>query len=391
MAKQFNPRKVLTLISNRFLAEFFRRRSELQEIPWAELAEEDMQIVYDAWQALPEDKRREVQVILQDIHELSDPRGLNVLAEEIQWRCPERMAEFAAIEGRSDKAMWVYLNVPAAFNEAAMFSRADALATGRYWVKRNSLPKNSISVTAPMKASLAQALTGYYGPTQGRGQWCHVEHFQRANGNDYFFAYLDDYPDKHEVFEDGGRFRVRAERGAFDNVFVFCPNDGTLELYAHGGQKVYTPLQALFCQEVLGITVDPAQPALPAYQLDRLTAADLSLHTAPEDRIAEVRIRRLRLEVIDAPRRRVILEADPKGHRNDIYQMIERYLNAENLPMTRVRVTLATFKLTFMSDGGRPKTLTFDVSLPSSCDLKSKPDEMRVIGERCLKRWGIAL
>jgi hypothetical protein len=38
---------------------------------------------------------------------------------------------------------------------------------------------------------------------------------------------------------------------------------------------------------------------------------------------------------------------------------------------------------------GRAKGLTFNVGL-HSCDLKSKPDEMRAIGERCLKLWKVA-
>lgn len=391
MAKQFNPRKVLTLVSNSLLSEFFNRRKELQEVPWQGLAETDIEPVFQAWQKLPEGQRRDVQVILQDVNELADERGLNVLAEEIQWRCPERMGEFTAVEGRGDKAMWVYLNVPEAFEEAAMFARADALATGRYWVRRNSLPRQPIQATDQTKKALAKALADYYGPTQGRGRWCHVEHYQRANGSEYFFAYLDDYPDNRLVFDDAGVMHRQSQRGAFDNVFVFCPNDGSLELYARGGKKVHEPLQELFCRAAIGLDIGPVQPNRAAYKIDGLKDASFPLPTDPADRIAEVRVRKLRLEVIGTPHQRITLEADPKGHRNDIYHMIERFLNAQNLPLSKLRVTLVTFRLTFMSDGGRkPKTLSFDVSYPNSCDLKSKPDAMRVIGERCLKRWGIA-
>jgi len=55
-----------------------------------------------------------------------------------------------------------------------------------------------------------------------------------------------------------------------------------------------------------------------------------------------------------------------------------------------VRVRQASFRLTFMHDGvGRPKTLSFNVSCPDSCDLKSKTDDMRAAGERCLRLWRI--
>jgi len=390
MARQFNPKRVLMLLSSHLLEEFFRRRAELTEIPWSKLEQFDNLIVYDAWQALPEERRRQVQVILQDINELADERGLAVLAQEVQWRYPDRLPEFAAVEGRADKALWTYLYLPQAFEEAALFARADALARGRYWVKRNSLPHAPITVTLDKREALGSKLAAYYRLMQGRGFFCQVDHLQRANGDDYFFAYLDDYPDARLVFDDTGRIRRHSERGVFDNVFVFSPTDGTLELYAKGGKELHTPLQEIFCKEALGLDVNPTAPDKAAYHLDGLTSLYCNFPTDPADRIAEVRVRRLRMEVRDQPRRKVTLDSDTTGHKNDIYDMIERYLDSEHLPLNKVRVTLATFRLTFASDGGKPKTLTFNVSHPNSCDLKSKPEEMRVIGERCLKSWGIA-
>jgi hypothetical protein len=390
MAKQFDPRKVLRQITNDLLRQFFTARDELAGVPWQDLSETDVQAVFDAWQGLPEPKRREVQVALQDINELADDRGLGVLAEEIQWRCPMRMEEFVAIESRVDKAMWVYLTVPLAFDEAARFARADALSIGRYWHKRNGLPKLALQVTDDMKRSLEQALVGFYPEAQGRGYWCAVEHYSRANGNEYFFAYLDNYPDSRLVFDDAGAMHKQRERGAFDNVFVYCPQDGTMEIFVHGGKKVREPLEALFCEATLGTLVEPADANRAAYELDGLKDPGFAFPTDPGDCIAEVRIRRLRLEVISSPGQRVTLEAGPKDHRNAIHHMIKNYLNAQNLPMSAVRVIQVTFMLTFQSENGaKARTLTFDVSHPSSSDLKSKADDLRAIGERCLKLWRI--
>ena len=65
-------------------------------------------------------------------------------------------------------------------------------------------------------------------------------------------------------------------------------------------------------------------------------------------------------------------------------------LAAQNLLPGHVTVKQAGFQLQFLGDGTRKqKTMTFNVSCTNSCDLKSKPDEMREIGERCLKLWGI--
>ena len=389
MARHFDPRRVLKEVSNRLLAEFFARRGGLPGVPWDELGETDIEPVFEAWQKMPEAEHLEVQVILQDVNELADERGLNVLVEEICRRAPDRADDLAALEGRHDKAMWAYLHAPLAFDEAALFARADALAAGRYWTKRNSLPKQEVKVNKALRESLAGALTTFYWPAQMRGRHCHVEHYRRANGAEYFFAYLDDYPDSHIVFDDAGRFEKRADRYAFTNVFAYSPEEGALELYAQGGRKIIDPLQALFCKAVLDADVGPADPAKPAFRLDHLKDRGVPLPTDPEDRIAQVQVRDLRFEIVGSPRRRIRLEADPQSFNGDIYQMIDRYLNAENLPLSKLRVIHAQVRLTFVQEGaGRAKGLTFNVGLHSS-DLKSKPDEMRVIGERCLRLWGV--
>jgi hypothetical protein len=391
MAKDFDPRKVLKQISNFQLRAFFAARSELEDVPWDELKETAIEPVFEAWQELPPAERLEVQVILQDINQPADPRGLNVLVEEVSWRCPERMEEFNAWEGRADRAMWVYLNVREAFDEAAMFSRADALAAGRYWIKRDDLPRDTLTVTPATKSDLAAALRGFYWPTQMRGSCCTVEHYTRANGAEYFFAYLDDYPDKKLVFSDAGEVEPRSERYAFENVFVFTPPEGALELFARGGKKVWAPLQVAFCRAVLGVEVDAVDPLKPAYQLDHLLDANFPLRTNPTDGVADARIIRMRLEPKAAPMSYIELKADWKGHPTEIYQMLDHYLDEHNAPVSAFRLRQAGFRLTLISDGrSKPKPLPFNVSCPNTCDLKSQPDELRAIGERCLKLWGVS-
>jgi len=204
MAKPFDPRKILKQIANALLREFFTRRGELTDVPWDTLTEHKIEPVFLSWQALPEEKLREVQMLLRDVNELADHRGVAVLAEGVLMRCPERAEEFRGQESKADKAMWVYLNAPPAFEEAAMFARADALASGRNWIKRNGLPKLKLEVSDAMGQSLGSALTAFYGPVQLRGRHCTIEHYRRADGAEYFFAYLDDYPDKRLVFDGQG-------------------------------------------------------------------------------------------------------------------------------------------------------------------------------------------
>lgn len=388
MAKQFNPRTILRKISNSLLEPFFDLHGGLDGVAWSELRETQVEPVFEAWQQMPDTERKHVQVILQDINELADDRGVQVLTDELQRSMSDQMHEFAALASMADRAMWVYLHARGAFATAAYFARADAHASGRYWIKRNSLPPQPLAVTTEHRSALEAALTEFYWRNQMRGRYCAVEHYTRINGSEYFFAFLDDYPDAHIVFEEDGEPVRREERRAFDNVFVFNPDDGSLEMYAKGGKKVYEPLQQVFCQSVLGLDVGPADPLRPAYTLDHLLRPNRSMPTDPNDRISAVLITRVRLCPIDRPRESIELCIDPRRGEHGIDDAIAEYLNTSRLSLDRVRVRKMSFRLEFPHDVRR-WPLSFTVSHPNTCDLKSRPDELRAIGERCLRLWEV--
>lgn len=389
MAKDFDPRRILRKISNSLLRVCFERNGVVEGIPWDDLGETQVERIFAVWQKMPEDKRRHIHIVLLDINELADERGVKVLVEEIQRAAPDRLTEFHAITGQADRAMWTYLNVKMAFVVAAYFGRAEALSTGRYWIKRNSLPKQALSVTDDHKAALKATLTEFYWDEQLRGRTCEVEHYTRIGGSEYFFAYLDDYPDDPVVFDEQGHLVRSKERRVFDNVFVFNPSDGSLEMYAKGGKKVYEPLQRRFCKAVLGLDVGPADPQRPAYTLDHLLRPDRVMRTDPSDRIVSAVITRVRLAPLGRPSEYVELGLDRGRGINRIDQAIAEYLNTTRLHPGSVSVKQMAFMLRF-SEGAPCRQMTFSVSCPNSCDLKSRPDDQRAIGERCLRMWEVA-
>ena len=166
MAKPFDPRKVLKQIANSLLREFFTRRGELADVPWDQLSEHRIEPVFAGWLALSDAKQREVQMIIRDVNELADHRGVAVLAEGILARHPDRAEDFSAQRSKADKAMWSYLHAPEVFNDAAMFARADALTGGRLWNRRNGLPKRQLDdpellESLGVEALLARAVAGH--------------------------------------------------------------------------------------------------------------------------------------------------------------------------------------------------------------------------------------
>ena len=222
MSRAFDPKKVLKHISNPLLREFFDRRGELRDVPWNDLTEHRIDPVFDAWQALPDSTANEVQCILREVHALASERGTKALAEVIAEHLPGRKDDFAAIESQHDKAMWSYLHAPKLFDMASVFAEADGLEAGNQWKTRNGLPRGPIDVTPGRIAAFEDEVKAYFSTRELRGRHCHVAHHSRPCGTEYFFAYLDDYPDRDMVFVEGSDVPVpRSVRSAFQVVFAF--------------------------------------------------------------------------------------------------------------------------------------------------------------------------
>ena len=393
MRQQFDPRTMLKQSSIALLHQFFEQRGELLDLPWEELkANRRFELIYQAWQALPDPQRRHVQAIFQEAWEFAEERAIQAFADELHTAAPQRAWEFTACGSRLNKVLWVYVNFPNLFEKASLFARADWLSSSRYAVRRNSLPKQAITVTPEMLAALATALRDYYWPNEMRGMHCRVEHYTRSDGNQYFFAYLDDWPDLRLVCEEDGQFESISQRDAFSLLFVFCPHDGSLELVVKGSKSVHYPLQRAFVKSVFGIDVEPANPLLPAYQLAQVLDSNFTYPTEASDRIAAVRLSHVQLE--PAPNSICTASLDihfePTTCRRQWTETIHQILKALGLAPEEVNVKKASFQLTFFQQGfGRTKTMTFTVSTPSSCDLKTKTDELHEIGNRCLQRWGM--
>ena len=142
MVQPFDPRQVLKKAAKPLLRDFFARRGELQDLPWDKLKEtNDVDVIYDAWQRLPDDRRHEVHTLLQDLVALAKAPCTRAFAQDIEANNPDESWKFTACRSHLNKALWFYLQYPERYKRVALIVRADALSTGRYAVRRNGLPK----------------------------------------------------------------------------------------------------------------------------------------------------------------------------------------------------------------------------------------------------------
>lgn len=392
MAQTFDPKRVLRQVSNELLKDLFEALHQDIDLPWNELAETEVDSIFCAWQERPEAECRAIEIVLHEISDMAaGDEGTRAICEEaIRQGRQDLIDELEEYESRHDKAAWTYIRAIDVWNLAVRFARADSLSHGRYWIKRCDIPAQAPDTSEETIEEFEEALSAFFLATQARGRHCQVEHYVRANGNDYFFAYLDDYADTYVTLDNDGAFDRRPERRAFEIVMVYDRQHGTLEMYARGGKKVYIPLQEIFCRVILGEEIGPENRNSHPYELNGLLSPNFEFPTDPADGIETVRVRKLRLSIKGLPRRRITLEADPEGGVNDIYEMLSKYLNQQRLPVSILNVTQAGLKFTFdETNDDLPKSLSFDLSYPNSSNLKSKPETVRDLAEKYLRQWGL--
>lgn len=391
MAKAFDLRKQLALHDNRLLRRLFKKVPAMKAVDWDSLGEREIQPLIEAWEVMG-DERPKYQAILQDVNEFSEERNQRLLMEDLRYYASDCLSEVQKWKSGEDKALWTFLHQKVIFEQASLFAQAESLRSGQMANRWHESPNEEFEVTDEMQHMLADEVRKHYWTKELRGSICTVRHYTRHGGAEFFFAYLPDWPDKRMTFDEDEQLSHEPRTFAFSNVFIYEPATGVLEIIAKGGKAVYLPLRRAFCKAVLGIEVDDEVPDKPVYKIDHLLEPTFSLATDPADRIAEVHIKHLRL----LPKQAIVgvqsFEArfhDRASHA-EVNVAIDRLLGAFKLTRPQVSVTQVSFQLQMMGDGQKKgRKMTIHVNRPNTCDLKSKPDDMRVVGDRCLRKWGI--
>ncbi len=385
--KQYNPKTVLRQISNPLLKELFEHHGHVVDADWEELGPRQVQVIYEAFLKLPETDRRDFEVELQDIHTVAQiDTGMRLLMEEAAFEELDVGVDLERFASRYDKATWMLLNHPGVWDKVATLAHTETLQN-RSWHRRNGLPKKTPDLSPLAIKGLQADISAFYWQAEGRGQLCHIEPLCRNAHQDYLFVYLSDHPDTEIIWDEAGNWTQFKRCHAFEVVFVYDRKHGTMDVYAQGGRKVVEPLQQLFAKAVLGVALEPEDPAVSPHRLDGLKERAFGFETDPEDGITQVAIRLLCVSPLGNPKKKITVQLAPEGDPDDIYVALENDLNREKLPVSLLRVVRA--RICMQLDGyGRSKSLTFDIS-PRTCSLKSKPERLRELGEKYLRRWGI--
>jgi hypothetical protein len=385
VANQYSPKQFLRQVPNSLLKDFFDRRGALLDLNWNGLDEMDADPIFEAWHALPEASRNEVERSFRAVADLANTEGLQVLIEEGKFHKEDLAASFELMKGLHEKSFWVYLNHDRIFTAASRLNRADHL-NGRYWRRRTDLRATSPDISHPTRKLLGDAISQYYRENQGRGEHCKVEVYLRRETLHYFFAYPADYADTVVIYSDGGELLRQLQKSAFDVIFAYNESVGTLDVFVEGDKTVRHAMEEMFARLILKQTLPDESTGNNPFYLDGLRNRDFDFPTDPADQVESVAVKSLRFSLGGPTFGRITFESHPRARKGDIYNLIEKALNEQQEPED-LTVTQVSMQVKFRAIS-RSKTVTFQISHPDSCNLKDKPEHLKI--KEYLRRWGIA-
>ena len=223
---------------------------------------------------------------------------------------------------------------------------------------------------------MAASIRDYFHRMEGRGKNCKVETLRRGE-LDYFFAYPEDYS-QHSIEWVNGEFGRRPHNPAFEVIYVYSKQDGTLDLNFRGSVKAVEPLQAMFATAILGLPELPPDPDdTRIYDLNPLRERGFPFVYDPASGIQSVVVKKLRLSSKVVKGDRITLEADAAARAEAIYDLLDQVGPAARLRTYHVTL-IELAALVAVKPNEKPKSVTVRITHPNSCSLKYEDVDLRL-------------
>ncbi len=203
------------------------------------------------------------------VSSLSTTSGIQTIVQEGRFFGLDLASELEHLDGLQHKAFHTFLHHRNIADVASLLDHADNL-NRRSWRKRKDMPRKAPDLSKQARDDLSKAVSAYYWEKQGRGEQCQTDYLLRAGRLHYFFVYPLDYAGTFIGLSDDGKFVRRPQKPAFEIVFVYCEQDGTLDLYAQGDKSLVHDLQEIFSRAILHEDLGPENRNSHPYDLNGL-------------------------------------------------------------------------------------------------------------------------
>lgn len=300
-------------------------------------------------------------------------------------------ATYTSLQNGIERSHWAYVNEPQSFRHAEDIRYADQYRHGQNW-SGYKVDEGIALATDPVSlATFKDKIKSLF----GLGDKVKLELFERTmpddEGNDIdvvqLMVYQEGLPDSYLEFE-GEDIVSRIRRPVSEHAITYAPDTGVIEVVAARRERRDTIAKA-FTEDLLNQQVEADSIPLRRYDLTPLLQ-DQPLDWDVEDGIESVQLVMMKLKDL-AGDGRVQLEV-PAKRAIGFHDYAQEYFGEHN-PLTsgNFTPTQAQISIRFHPENGsnRHKVLPVKITMPNGCDLRSRTDRERLIGEKYLKRWAL--
>ena len=337
MTSHFTPRTFLRQVSHKLLGIYLAQADIDLGIDVAELKPHNIEPIIDAINRLADDRKATLDRDLHAIWSLASAAGLQHILDEGADRSVDIVDRLQPHAGFLDKAIWTFVEERAVFDGAARYAILD-LAPGRYWKRGLPVAGASVHDIGGRTQALEAVLSEYFQREECRGKSCKIDHVARE-GRHCFFAYPEDYTSMPLAWTDAGLGPHRL-RPAFEVIFVYDGQHGSLDIYFHGSKRTIERLCQLFADVVLGIPELPPT-AKPAYGLQGLKSRDFGFIRPVDSPVTEIKVKRLGFVIPGGPPMKVGVEVDLPGDTQAVHKAVDRVFERSDRSSGRIPLSLA--------------------------------------------------
>lgn len=324
------------------------------------------------------------------ITEMTDPLGQAALQA-----CVRNFETFRSLPNAYARAAWVFLHEPDTFQRAEEIHYLDYRRQGKMWDGFETHPGLVVQKDASALAAFKKEVLAWF----RAGNGIKIEIFDRIRpaledeeqdeNLVQITVYREGLPDSRPVFVSDDVVAPASGRPAYELGISYEPATGVLEVVAEG-RETRDHLATVFCDTLLrnadGVAARRIQPR--RYNLKKLMQP-CDFPTDPKDRIESVKVSLLRLKPFDEASRLTLETSNGEGR--TIHDVAEEWFERHNPLRGGFLVQQAGLTIRFQADerNRRGRVLTVKIGMPHRCNLKSRSEEERVVGERYLQRWGL--
>lgn len=377
MTGHFHLLDFLRRIPTELLRAYCARREILADFEWGGRRRVEPEQLADALNATS--TFDEIVADFREIHDIADA-GLTVgLLNEARFH--EDAVATETIDAQPShlaKAFWVALERPQFIAASKVIRHVDKLPPGS-WIKRRGLPRRPGRVNQSMVERLQDRLIEFFTRVEYRGKSCRIDCLRHGD-EEIFYAYAEDYPDTHLLWEDGMPI-ARVLCKGFPLIFRHDDARRTLEIYIEGANDVIPKLQDIFSEAVLDESLaDETIDEGHLYRIERTLDPGFEFRHSPDLGIKSVSIVKMRFIVPGEPWRRFTAEADTARNSDalaDFVAQLTTKLSPDQLILDQLWLRV---KFERRPRDRRAPSRTFPITPPNSIRLKK--DEL---GDRIMR------